>query len=181
MGCLAPLPTTPALREGTAALVFFLNNDNELRKESVSQAEQIKQIIQSFNESIDQFEMATLHLGDMNSSTKNYFAQACKHISSIRAQNYQLNSTLASIASLESTYVERMKTPILQFLANATAYTGEDKQPLAQLNTISDLFLELNENRRAKLTSMNNQLGQYMALMIKITALKHALEEKDLI
>ncbi|KAJ4244397.1 hypothetical protein NW762_014525 [Fusarium torreyae] len=180
MGCDTPQMMSPALQKATLALMTIMKNETKLREANNNQAESIKQIIHPFNKTIDDFEMSTLYLGDLN-DTKYYYRQVREHIGSIRRLSEELGFTLASIGSLDSNFDQQIKPHYAQFLRKVMSYTGDDTQVLVTIETIAERFQSLNKERQARLTSMSEQLGRCMTAMTQVTDLKHILEGKKML
>ncbi|KAF4961919.1 hypothetical protein FSARC_9960 [Fusarium sarcochroum] len=154
MGRVTLQSTSPALQEATEALMTIMANDAKFRGENKAQAEAIKQIIHPFNEA---------------------------HIESIRRLSEEIDLTLASIQSLDSTFALLIKPFYAQFLQDVMGYTGNDAQALATLNTIAEHFRILNDERQSKFACMSEQLDRYTTAMAKFSVLKHTLKEKKML
>ncbi|KAF4457031.1 hypothetical protein F53441_946 [Fusarium austroafricanum] len=180
MPCVCPPPISSDLHKAFEAVLRLTKNNTTIQQSQVDQAKAIRQVVNPFNETVDDFEMLTMHLGDL-SATKAYFYQVQENVNSIRGLSKELSNTLASINDADVKFGRDIRKHYTQFLEEIASYTGDDEPAFESLRIIAKKFHDLNTGQYERLMTMRDQLDCYMRAVSKIAALKHSLEEQSLI
>jgi hypothetical protein len=180
MGCTNTLRISSSLHEAALAVFKITESNSRIQQLQLDQALAIRQAAESFDETVDEFEVLTIHLGSVT-ATKSYFYQVQQHVRSVRRLQNELRNTLASITEADSKFGQEIRSNYAQFLSHISGYSGDDTQALASLSTITGKFDGLNLQQHQRLATMRDQLDSYILVLGKMAALKHGLEEQGLI
>ncbi|KAK2690948.1 hypothetical protein QWA68_010863 [Fusarium oxysporum] len=179
MCCTNTLRISSSLHKAALAVFKITERNSRIQQRQIDQALDIRQVADSFDQTVDEFEVLTMHLGV--TATESYFYQAQQHVHSVRLMQNDLRNTLASITDADIKFGQERRSSYAQFLSHISCYAGDDTQALASLSTITGTFDEFNLQQHQRLTTMRDQLDSYTLVLRKIAALKHGLEEQGLI
>ncbi|EMT61000.1 hypothetical protein FOC4_g10012291 [Fusarium odoratissimum] len=180
MCCTNTLRISSSLHKAALAVSKITERNSRIQQCQLDQALDIRQVADSFDQTVDEFEVLTMHLG-CATATESYFYQAQQHVHSVRLMQNDLRNTLASITDADIKFGQEMRSSYAQFLSHISCYAGDDTQALASLSTITGNFDEFNLQQHQRLATMHDQLDSYILVLSKIAALKHGLEEQGLI
>ncbi|KAL9569046.1 hypothetical protein ACKAV7_006913 [Fusarium commune] len=180
MCCTNTLRISSSLHEAALAVFKITERNSWIQQRQLDQALNISQVADSFDQTVDEFEVLTMHLGYVT-ATESYFYQVQQHVHSVRLMQNDLRNTLASITDANIKFGQEMQSSYAQFLSHISCYAGDDTQALASLSTITVKFDEFNLQQHQRLATMRGQLDSYTLVLSKMVALKHGLEEQGLI
>ncbi|CVK99175.1 uncharacterized protein FMAN_02084 [Fusarium mangiferae] len=169
-----------SLHEAACAVFKLTQHNSRLQQHQLDQALKFRQLADSLHRSIDELEVAIMHLRCVPGSEA-YFYQAQQHFYSFRLIENDLNKTLASITHADFEFGQEMRTSYAQFLSHISCCTSDDTQALASLKATTGLFDTFHSQQRQRLVTMRDQLDSLTLVMSKMAALKHGLEEQGLI
>ncbi|KLO84645.1 uncharacterized protein LW93_4923 [Fusarium fujikuroi] len=169
-----------SLHEAASAVFKLTQHNSRLQQHQLDQALKFRQLADSLHRSIDELEVAIMHLRCVPGSEA-YFYQAQQHFYSFRLIENDLNKILASITHADFKFGQETRTTYAQFLGHISCYTGDDTQALASLKATTGLFDVFHSQQRQRLATMRDQLDSLTLVMNKMAALKHGLEEQGLI
>ncbi|KAF4956865.1 hypothetical protein FGADI_3554 [Fusarium gaditjirri] len=180
MCCTNALRISSSLHEAALAVFKITERNSRIQQRQLDQALDIRQVADSFDQTINEFEVLTMHLGYVT-AVESYLSQIQQHVHSVRRIQNDLRSTLVSITDADIKFGQEIRSGYAQFLSYISCYSGDDTQALASLITITGKFNGFYLQQHQKVRTMREQLDSYVLILNKMAALKHGLEEQGLI